>query len=87
MLSSTVCDRAMQLGCNACTVRMLSRRSAVCASAMQTGIRSTPNIAGTFRGKDRRLHFEKCTKKLAKIHVILFTFQIVKIRKDCLVHP
>ena len=41
----------------------------------------------TFRCKDRRLHFEKCTKKLAKIQVIFFTFQIVNIRKDCLVGP
>ena len=39
----------------------------------------------TFRGKDRRLHFEKCTKMFAKIHVIFFNFQIVNIRKDCLV--
>ena len=41
----------------------------------------------TFCGKDRRLHFEKLTKKFAKIHVICFTFQIVNIRKDCLVRP
>ena len=86
MPSGTVCDRAMQLGCDARTVRMLS--SAVCASVMQTGMLGSNQrqiLRETFRGKDRRLHFEKCTKKFAKIHVIFFTFQIVNIRKDCLV--
>ena len=43
--SIAVCDRAMQLGCDARTVPMLS--SAVCASAMH-GMRSTLNIAGNF---------------------------------------
>ena len=41
----------------------------------------------TFHGKDRRRHFEKFTKKLAKIHVNFPPFQIVNIRKDCLVRP
>ena len=41
----------------------------------------------TFHGKDRRRHFEKFTKKLAKMHVNFPSFNIVNIRKDCLVRP
>ena len=44
---ANVIAQCNQLGCNARNARMLS--SAVCASAMQTGIRSTPNIAGNFK--------------------------------------
>ena len=41
----------------------------------------------TFHGKDRRCHFEKCTKNFVKIYVNFPPFQILNIRKDCLVRP